>query len=61
MENMGQWIFKAIYIPITAMIFIACMIVLVEIVKGAGWNAPFRWLLIINVIAATADIFMRKL
>ena len=60
LENLSQWVFKAIYYPISMVLGVCCALVLVYLVKETEWNAPFRWLCLINVIAIIADVFVKK-
>ena len=55
---MKYWIFKAIYMPVLFIICTAMMAILILVFKEIGWEQPFRWLCIIAVIAAWADIYI---
>lgn len=56
----SYWIFKFIYMPIFFVLAVAASIVLVEIFKGTDWDAPFRWLCLIGLLAAFADLWVNK-
>ena len=49
------WIFKIIWIPAFALVALCALGVAVVIFEGAGWGAPFRWLIIIAALAYLAD------
>lgn len=57
---MEQWIFKVIYYPIFFFIIVASLAVIGLIFKDTGWNVPYRWIVIIGVIAYIADNFVNK-
>ena len=57
---MREYIFKIIYYPISIIIIMCCLAVLGAIAKDAGWETPFRWLLIINTIAICADYSVNR-
>jgi hypothetical protein len=60
MENMGEWIFKLIWVPIAVMITMCASVVLTVMFKDIGWDVPFRWLCIIGLVAYVADRMVNK-
>jgi hypothetical protein len=60
LQNMSQWIFKAIYYPIGFMLLLAGNVLLIYMLSEAGWDTPIRWLAIIATIAFIADYFVNK-
>ena len=53
-----NWIFKAIYYPIFVIVIMVCTAILGMILKDVGWEAPFRWLCIIGMVAYVADLYV---
>ena len=47
--------FKAIWIPLGVSVAIVLMGILTVIVRDCGWEVPFRWMVIIGVLAYFAD------
>lgn len=59
-ENIGQWIFKIIYMPIFIIITMMTGVLVVYLLKEVGWEAPYRWLVLIAMLAYIADHFVNK-
>lgn len=60
MCGMSDWIFKIIYIPIIAVIFIANGAIITMVVKDTGLHQPYTWLLIIGGVAVFAEWVVKK-
>ena len=55
---MSYWIFKIIWVPILASIWLAGFAVVIVMLKDCGWDVPIRWISIIGIIALIADGMM---
>ena len=53
---MSFWIFKIIWMPILAILFLCASAVLIFIFKEVGWEQPYRWLVIVFAVSYAADV-----
>lgn len=57
---MKKWIFKLIYFPLGFILCAANVGILTLLVREVGFEQPYRWLLIIMLIAIGADWYVNK-
>lgn len=60
MEHMSEWILKIIWMPIAFMLNMCSVLVVTYMLSKVNWEAPFRWLVIIGLIAYIADWYVNK-
>jgi hypothetical protein len=60
MENMSEWIFKIIWVPIAFMLTMCSIVLLTYMLSQVNWDAPMRWLAMIGIFAYIADWYVNK-
>ncbi len=60
MENIGEWIFKIIWMPLFVINTLLMVALTLFMFKQVGWDAPYRWVCLIALLAFMADYFVNK-
>jgi hypothetical protein len=55
---MTYWIFKIIYYPIFIMVISVALYIVASLMFECTWIVPYRWFVIIGIIAYIADLFV---